>query len=127
MAEDPKKILIADDNTAIRDVYKEKLESLGYEVLIAADGEELVETAKQEIPALILTELVLPKKSGFEILIELRKEESLKRTPIFVITDEGNDDDIRKALQLGASLYFVKTKSRLVDIIQNIEGVLENK
>ncbi|MEK7452762.1 MAG: response regulator [Patescibacteria group bacterium] len=127
MVDDSKKILIAEDNLAISNVYKERLGALGYNVISASNGEDLIDMAKSEIPDLIMLEIALPKKNGFEALIELRADERLKRIPIFVISDEGSDDDIERVMQLGATLFFVKTKVHLVDIIQSIESALEEK
>ncbi len=120
----PKKVLVAEDDVAVAEIYKNRIEALGFEVVSAHDGEEVISLAKTESPDLILLELTLPKKSGFEVLKELRGDDSFSKIPIFIISDDGEDEDIRKALEMGASLFFTKSKSRLIDIIQNIEGVL---
>jgi len=124
---DPKKILIADNDSTVAGIYKDRLELMGFEVLLAGDGEDAVNLAKSELPDLVLLELTLPKKSGFDVLRELREDDTLKETPIFIVSGDGEDGDIRKTLEMGASLFFTKSESRLIDIIQNIEGVLLDK
>ncbi len=127
MPNDPKKILIGEKDITISNIYKEKLESLGFEVVLAFDGQEVIDKSKIDVPDLILMELVLPKKNGFEVLAELRADKNLKDTPIFIISEDNDTNDVKKALQMGASLFFVKNQARLIDIVQNVEGVLSSK
>jgi len=123
---EPKKILIAEPDLVVGNIYKEKFEELGYSVSSAFDGDEVINKAEMEFPDLIFIDAILPKKNCYEILEALKAKESTKKIPVIIISDFGEDKDIRKALEMGATLYFIKSKSRLIDVIQNIEGILES-
>jgi CheY-like chemotaxis protein len=89
------KILVADDEPAIREVAEELLTSAGYDVLEAADGEQALRLVYNEHPDLILLDLMLPKMTGFHVLQEIRKDPRLRNTPILVLSVlvSGNDTD----------------------------------
>ena len=103
------------------------LEQKKLEILKALNGEEGLVVAKKETPDLILLDLILPKKNGFEVLGELKKDPATKDIPIIVLTNLEGSSDIERALALGATTYLVKANYALEDIMMKIESVLEHK
>ena len=124
---DNKTILVVEDEQGMRDALKETLEESGYTTVLAEDGERGIEMARQHKPDLVLLDIILPKKDGFEVLRELKQDEKLKETPVILTTNLSEPSDIQKALDLGATTYLVKSNYSLSDIIEKIQEILENK
>ena len=81
-----KKILLAEDDKFISRAYSDGLSRAGFEVILAMDGIEAVELARKEKPDMILLDLIMPRKNGFEVLIELNDEAELKKIPVIIAT-----------------------------------------
>ena len=118
------KILVVEDEQVLAKVFQEKFEKARFEVKIASDGELGVELAKSFKPEVIVLDLVLPKKNGFEVLEEIKANENTKSIPIIVVSNLGEDEDIKKALSLGAADYFVKSQHPINEIVEKVKGVL---
>lgn len=103
-----KKILILEDEENLLYLLKRKLTQEGYQVLIARDGEEGLKLIREVIPDLILLDLLLPKRGGFEIMEELAKEEKLKEIPVIVISNLGKREELERAKILGAKDWLIK-------------------
>lgn len=117
-----KKILIAEDEEILLNVLKDRFEVEGWEVAIAIDGEETMEAIKKSLPDLVLLDLVMPKKDGFEVLKEVRSNPEFKNLPIIIVLSNlGSDEDIKKALALGANDYFVKTQHPMSEIVEKVK------
>lgn len=119
-----KKILFIEDEESLQLAMGEALQKKGYDVSKALDGETGLTIAKKHVPDLVLLDLVLPRKNGFEVLEELKKDSTTKNVPIIVLTNLEGSGDIEKALALGATTYLVKANYNLEDILAKIEGVL---
>ncbi|MEA1926490.1 MAG: response regulator [Patescibacteria group bacterium] len=124
---DKKTILIIEDEQGMRDTLKESIENAGYQTIIAGDGEKGIKLAKQYNCDLILLDIILPKKDGFEVLRELKMDEKMKDLPIVLITNLSEPSDIQKALDLGATTYLVKSSYSLADIVEKINNILEEQ
>lgn len=104
-----KRILIIDDDLYLRDLYKEILESSGYEVDTAIDGEEGIQKIKQGGYDLVLLDMMLPKLDGLGILTQLSQTQPPpKNGPIILLTNLGHEPVIQEALQKGAVAYLIK-------------------
>lgn len=104
-----KKILVVDDEIHIVQIVKFNLEKRGgYEVITAKNGEEGFEMAKSEKPDLILSDVMMPKMSGFQFCEAVKKEESIKATPFIILTAKGQENDIKTGESLGADDYITK-------------------
>jgi len=122
-----KKILIAEDEEVLLNVLKDRFEAEGWEVTTARDGEEAVESIKKIRPDLVLLDLLMPKKDGFEVLKEIRGDPEFKTLPIIVVLSNlGSDEDIKKALSLGANDYFVKTQHPMSEIVEKAKKYESN-
>lgn len=113
-----KKILIAEDEEILLNVLKDRFEAEDWEVSTAKDGEEAIEAIKKHNFDLVLLDLLMPKKDGFEVLKEIKGDPEFKNLPIIVLSNLGSDDDIKKALSLGANDYFVKTQHPMSEVIE---------
>ena len=122
-----KKILFIEDEESLQRAMGSMLEQKKLEILKALNGEDGLNIAKKETPDLILLDLILPKKNGFEVLGELKKDPGTKDIPIIVLTNLEGSTDIERALALGATTYLVKANYTLEDIMAKIESVLEHK
>lgn len=121
------KILVVEDETFLVKIYSVKLKKEGFDVMIATDGEQAVELSQSFKPDMILLDLILPKLNGFEALEEIRKKPSTKDTPVIVLSNLGQDDDIKRAESLGADDYLVKANFSIQDVVKKIKDVLGKK
>lgn len=106
-----KTILVAEDRDASRELVRTLLEHSGYSVLEASNGAEAIEIAKANLPDLVLCDLQMPLKNGFEVLHELRADERLKSTPVVALTASAMMGDKDKALMEGFTAYLTKPLS----------------
>jgi len=113
-----KKILFVEDEPNLQKAISEVLTQEGFKVLNASDGEEGLKFAAAEDPDLILLDLILPKKDGFEVLKELKADEKMKDIPVIVLTNLEGVGDVEKALSLGAKTYLVKANYELEDVLK---------
>ena len=102
------KILVADDEPNIVISLEYLLKREGYTVVIARDGQEAVDAIIREQPDLVLLDVMMPKKTGFEVCQEVRAMESLQVTKILMQTAKGRDTDVAQGLALGADAYMTK-------------------
>ena len=119
-----KKILIIEDEAALQHAATQALKTGGFEVLSAIDGEEGLRLAEAGLPDLILLDIILPKKDGFEVLSELKASDKTKDIPVIVLTNLESPGDVEKALELGAKTYLVKLNYRLEEIVEKIKEVI---
>ena len=106
-----KKILIAEDEEVLLNVLKDRFEAEGWEVTTARDGEEAVESIKKIRPDLVLLDLLMPKKDGFEVLKEIRGDPEFKTLPIIVVLSNlGSDEDIKKAIEKTLQVKLIEYK-----------------
>ena len=119
------KIALIEDSANIREMYKMKLELSGYDVIIVEDGKEAVKLVKKAKPDLVLLDILLPKKDGFEVLKELKdsKDKKAKSVPIIMLSNLSSKEDINEAKKLGASDYFVKAKTSPKEIVEKIDEI----
>jgi DNA-binding response OmpR family regulator len=118
-----KKILIADDEPNILISLEFLMKREGYEVLLARDGQEALEVIARERPALVLLDVMMPIKSGFDVCHELRASESLRDTLVLMLTAKGRDTDVAKGLALGANAYMTKPFSTK-ELVQKVRDML---
>jgi len=127
MEKEVKKILFVDDDNFLRKVYDSELSELGCEVILAADGEDGLKLAQTKSPDLILLDMIMPKKNGFEVLTELQGSVKTKKIPVLILSNLGQEEDIKKGLGLGAVDYLVKDNMTISGIIDKIKYYLNTK
>ncbi len=119
-----KKILVAEDDLFLANVYKAKLKKEGFDFLIAKDGDETMKLIKEFQPNLLILDLVMRGKDGFRVLEMIKLDPTLKNLIIVVASNLGQKEDINKCIALGASDYFIKSDVTLADIIAKVKNLL---
>ncbi|MFA5136501.1 MAG: response regulator [Patescibacteria group bacterium] len=102
-------ILLADDDEFFQKFYSKKLAEEGFEVDLAVNGDEALEKVDKRKPDLILLDIIMPKKTGFEVLEILNARQIIPALPVLVFSTLGQEKDVQKALDLGARDYVNKT------------------
>lgn len=103
------KILIAEDDAFFQKFYTSKLTEKGFEVILSVDGEDAIQKITQEKPDLVLLDIIMPKKDGFEVLTAVKANIETQDIPIIVFSSLGQEDDVKKAKSLGAIDYIYKS------------------
>lgn len=120
----PKKILVAEDDVFLGRIYRTKFVKAGFDVSLAVDGLDATNQASNMKFDLILLDMVMPRKDGFEALADIRKDPKYKDTPIIIVSNLGQKEDKDRALSLGATEYLVKSDIPLNDLINKINSYL---
>ena len=118
-----RKILVADDEPNIVISLEYLMKREGYTVLVARDGQEALDTIARERPDLVLLDVMMPKKSGFEVCQAVRANEELQSIKILMLTAKGRDTDLAKGLALGADAYMTKPFSTR-ELVQKVAEML---
>jgi len=121
MASIKKKILLAEDDKFISKAYKAGLEKAGFEVITSLDGDAALEDIKSKNPDIILLDIIMPGKNGFEIMSEIKSDENLKKIPVIVLSNLGQESDIKKGDELGAVDYMIKSNFSMKEVIEKIK------
>jgi DNA-binding response OmpR family regulator len=120
-----KKILIIEDDQFLMDIYATRLRQEGFEVEEAINGEISLTKLKESPPDLILLDIILPMREGFEILKEIKSDERLKNLPVIIISNLSQREEIKRALSLGAVKYLVKSDYTPSQIVKEIKKILK--
>ena len=119
------KILLVEDDNNLREIYEARLQAEGYIIVTAQDGEEALVVAKAEKPDLIISDVMMPRISGFEMLDILRNTEELKQIKVIMLTALGQAEDKTRANSLGADRYLVKSQVTLEDIVKAAHELID--
>jgi DNA-binding response OmpR family regulator len=117
------RILIADDEPNILISLEYLMKRQGHEVIVARDGQEALDLLRAHAPRLVLLDVMMPRKSGFEVCAELRADEALKDTLVLMLTAKGRDTDVAKGLGVGADAYMTKPFSTK-ELVQKVADLL---
>ncbi len=122
-----KKILIVDDEQNIVISLEFLMKREGFEVTVASDGDEGIRRIRAERPDLVLLDVMMPKKNGFEVCQEIKADPELQATRILMLTAKGRDTEVTKGLALGADAYMTKPFStrELVARVRTLLGMPE--
>ena len=119
------KILIIEDDPIFQQALNEFLQAEGFETFSAVDGEEGIKLAQEKSPNLILLDIILPKKNGYEVIADLKEKPATKKIPIVLLTNLEGIQDVEKALALGATTYLVKSDYKLEEVVGKIKEILK--
>ena len=120
-----KKILIVEDEAILGELLMQKLTKEGYVVLWEADGEAGLQTMRTFMPDLVLLDIVMPKKDGYEVLAEMRKDDRLKAIPVMVISNSGQPVEIKRISAFGVKDYIVKAQFSPDEVLKKVHRYLE--
>lgn len=119
-----KTVLIADDEPNILISLEYLMKREGYRVVVAHDGQEACDLIAREHPDMVLLDVMMPKKTGFEVCHAIRANDTFKMMPILLLTAKGRDTDVAKGLAMGANDYMIKPFSTK-ELAQKVRDLLE--
>lgn len=120
-----KKVMWVEDDKFLSDMIARTLSKEGFQLVSVDNGNDALPTAKEKKPDIILLDILLPGKDGFQILKELKQDPELKTVPVIFLSNLGQKSDIEKGKELGAEKFLIKATVTLEEIAQEIEAVLE--
>ncbi len=116
-----KKLLIIEDEEVLLSLLQKKLIAEGYDVSIAENGAIGLEVMRKVMPDLVLLDIVMPKKDGFQVMEEMREDESLKNIPVVIISNSGQEVELERAKELGARDWLIKTEFDPMEVIEKVK------
>lgn len=125
MGERSMRVLVVEDDRFLRRAAEAALRRDGFTVLTAADGEEGLRLARAEAPDLVLLDLIMPGLQGFAVLRMLKADEATAHIPVIVLSNLGQDSDVKSAMDAGAVDYMVKANLTLDDLVKRVKEICE--
>jgi len=122
-----KKILIVEDDNFVAEVYFAKLSEMGYEPILAQNGEEGLVALKKNKIEMILLDILMPVMSGMEMLEEIKKNKEWENIPVILLTNVGEKESIQKVRDMGVKNYLIKSHFTPAEVVEKIESVFKNK
>ena len=116
-------VLCADDDEDILSLVSLRLQRAGFQVATAADGEEAIQVARDRRPALAVLDVMMPKRTGYEVLAELRGDELLSGMKVILLSARVQEGDVARGMDAGADAYLVKP-FRAQDLVSKVEELL---
>jgi DNA-binding response OmpR family regulator len=116
-------VLCADDDEDILSLVSLRLQRAGFQVATAADGEEAVQIARARRPALAVLDVMMPKRTGYEVLAELRGDEALREMKVILLSARVQEGDVARGLDAGADAYLAKP-FKAQDLVSKVEELL---
>lgn len=120
-------VLIVDDEPALLDIYSTKLLMDGYQVLTAKNGNEGFEVAINSSPDIVLLDVLMPGKDGFEVLRDLRANPKTKTLPIIVLSNLGQEYEVKRGMALGADKFLTKADLTPGKVSEAVKSTLDGK
>ncbi|HEY4499580.1 MAG TPA: response regulator [Candidatus Paceibacterota bacterium] len=119
-----RKILLIEDDQFLSSLLHNRIQKEGFEVELVKDGGAALAALKKSQPDLILLDLILPGKSGFEVMEDIKADPQIPKTPIIIISNLGQDSDIARGKELGATDYLVKANISIDFLIGKVKEIL---
>ncbi len=128
LLETQKRLLVVEDEQALLSTLREELEEAGFAVDPAITGEEAVRKARANAPDAVILDLLLPGGlDGMGVLAQLKEDDHTRAIPVIILSNIGEDESIREALDQGADAYFIKTRYSLQDLIERLHVLLQER
>jgi len=118
------KILIVEDDNFLLNMYADKFRAENFEVFISEDGAKGVKLAKEQIPGIILLDIMLPKMNGFEVLEKLKADAKTKNIPVILLTNLSQKEEVKKGLDLGARDFLIKAHFMPNEVVDKVKEVV---
>jgi len=122
-----KKILIIEDESYLLDMYKTKFRQAGYEVDGTTDGAEGIQMAEKMLPDLVLLDLVMPGMDGYEVLEKIKKNPKTKGAKAYILSNLGQNGEIKKGFQSGADGYLIKSDFTPGELAKAIDKIFQGE
>ena len=121
----PKKILLIEDDPFLSSLLGNRLKKEGMEVISVKNGSEVLKSMADNRPDLALLDIILPDKSGFELLGDMKSDPQISKIPVVIISNLGQDSDVEKGKELGAVDYIIKAKVSIDDLVNKVKDYLQ--
>lgn len=121
---DSTKVLIVEDEHFLSTILANRLKKEGFGIEQAFDGQEAIDKLGTEKPDLIVLDLILPRKSGFEVLENVSKDPQLSKVPVIILSNLGQQSDIEKARELGAFAYYIKVSTSIDNFVEVVRNMI---
>jgi len=119
------KLLIVEDDELMLRMYTKLLSYVGFDTVIAKDGQEGLEKARTEKPSLIILDIMMPKINGLDVLKALKADKETQNIPVVLLTNVSDDNILTEALKLGATGYLIKSQIANNELIEEIKQYLK--
>lgn len=121
------KILLVEDDQILAKLYQVKFQRAGFDMQIAFDGEDGLAKMKEFGPDLVILDLIMPKMDGLTFLFKVREDSELsaRKTPVLVLSNLGQESDIKKAMDAGAKDFFIKADIGLGEMVEKVKAYLK--
>lgn len=119
-----KKILLIEDDQFLAEIYVAKFNEAGFEISVAQDGYQGLKKAKEQKPDLILLDLIMPTMDGFDVLRCSKGDADLEGIPVIILSNLGEEEDVRKGLELGADDYLIKAHYTPTEVVVKVKNIL---
>ena len=121
------RILLAEDDRILRKAGEVSLKKRGFDVIAAIDGEDALAKAREQVPDLILLDVMMPKMHGFDVLLALKGDASVRHIPVIMLTNLEQASDIKRAADAGAHSYLLKSNMNLDELAGKITSALKDR
>jgi DNA-binding response OmpR family regulator len=118
------KIALVEDDPFLSSMYSTKFGLEGFEVVSASDGEKGVELIRQELPDIVLLDVLMPKMNGFDVLKLIKQDETTKDIPVILLTNLNQSDEVEQGMDLGAVDYLIKAHFMPSEVVDKIKAAL---
>lgn len=118
------KIIIAEDESVLLKAMTIELVNAGFSVLCATNGEAVIDLVRKEKPDVLILDILMPKLNGLDALKKLRSYRGFKHLPVIVLSNLSQEEDLRRADELGVIKYFIKATADLSEVVACIRGLL---
>ena len=126
MSEQRKTLLVVEDEESLLSTLREEFEEAGFEVLPVTSGEEALRKAQERMPDGILLDIFLAGElDGLGALRQLKQDERTRAIPVIMLSNVGDEEHVREALDLGAEAYFVKTRYSPQDLVEHLQKIID--
>jgi len=122
-----KKVLLVEDSKAIQQIYRHKLTFEQFQVMTADNGMEAIKLLSQEKPDIVLLDLMMPVMDGYKVLQVIKTDPKLSDIPVLVFSAKGQQEEVEKALYLGAAGFIVKSTTKPNEVVEKIRSVLSQR
>jgi len=119
-------LFFAEDDPLMSRMYEKAFKASGFELKVSFDGDEAIQTLKSmdPKPTVAILDIMMPKKSGFEVLREMKADPTLKSIPVVLLTNLAGQQDAEKGLSLGAVIYLIKSQYSPIEIVEKIKEII---
>jgi CheY-like chemotaxis protein len=115
-----KKILLIEDEELLISLLQRKLSEAGYDVSLSRNGEDGLKVMREINPDIVLLDIIMPVKGGFEVLEEMAKDDNLKKIPVVIISNSGQPVELDRAKKLGAKDWLIKTEFDPMEVLDKV-------